>query len=97
MHAYDRAVANPNTFGNVYQLASREPLTWDSIVPYIAEKIGAPVTRVNLPMNPTFYEYDLSAAKTDFGYDPHMSVQDIVDEAMRFRETGSSEIIPTQV
>lgn len=97
VHAYDRAVGNPNTFGNVYQLASKEPFTWDAIVPYMAEAIGAPVTRVNLPMNPTFYEYDLSAAKNDFGYDPQLSVQEMVDEALKFRAGESAEIIPTKV
>ncbi len=97
VHAYDKVIANPNTFGNVYQLASKEPFTWDSIVPYIAEKTGAPVTRVNLPMNPTLYEYDLSAARNDFGYDPKLSLQDMVGEALRFQESGSSEIIPTTV
>ncbi len=97
VHAYDMAVGNPNTYGKVYQLASKQPFTWDTIVPYMAERIGAPVTRVNLPMNPTFYEYDLSAARNDFGYDPQMSVEEMVDEAVKFRETGSAEIIPTTV
>lgn len=97
VHAYDKAVGNPNTFGKVYQLASKEPFTWDSIVPYMAEKIGAPTTRVNLPMNPTFYEYDLSAAKNDFGYNPQLSVEEMVDEALKFRAGESQEIIPTQI
>lgn len=97
VHAFDKAIGNSKTFGNVYQLASKEPFTWDSIVPYIAEKIGAPVTRVNLPMNPTFYEYDLSAPMNDFGYDPQLSVQEMVDEALKFRESGVGEIIPTHV
>ncbi len=97
VHAYDKAVGNSATFGKVYQLASKEPFTWDEVVPYIAERTGAPVTRVNLPMNPTFYEYDLSAARNDFGYNPTMSVQEIIDDALRFRESGSGEIIPTQV
>jgi UDP-glucose 4-epimerase len=97
VHAYDKAVGNPNTFGNVYQLASREPFTWDRIVPYIAEKTGAPVTRVNLPMNPTYYEYDLSAAKNDFGYNPTMSVEEMVDDALRFKQSGAGEIIPTKL
>ncbi len=97
VHAYDKAVGNPKTFGKTYQLASKEPFTWDSIVPYMADAIGAPVTRVNLPMNPTFYEYDLSAAKNDFGYDPQLSAQEMVDEALRFRAGESGEIIPTKV
>jgi nucleoside-diphosphate-sugar epimerase len=97
VHAYDKAVGNPNTFGNVYQLASREPFTWDTVVPYIAEKTGAPVTRVNLPMNPTYYEYDLSAAKKDFGYNPTMSIEEMIDDALRFKQSGSGEIIPTKL
>ena len=97
VHAYDRAVGNPNTYGNVYQLASREPFTWDRIVPYIAEKTGAPVTRVNLPMNPTFYEYDLSAAKNDFGYSPTMSIEEMVDDALRYKQSGTGDIIPTKL
>jgi nucleoside-diphosphate-sugar epimerase len=97
VHAYDKAVGNPNTFGKVYQLASKEPFTWDRIVPYIAEKTGAPVTRVNLPVNPTFYEYDLSAAKRDFGYNPTMTVEQMVDDALRFKSEGAGDIIPTKV
>ena len=97
VHAYDRAVGNPNTYGNVYQLASREPFTWDRVVPYIAEKTGAPVTRVNLPMNPTYYEYDLSAAKNDFGYNPTMSIEEMVDDALRYKQSGTGDIIPTKL
>jgi len=97
VHAYDKAVGNPNTFGKVYQLASKEPFSWDKIVPYIAEKTGAPVTQINLPMNPTFYEYDLSAAKTDFGYNPQMSVEQMVDDALLYKSEGSGDIIPTKV
>ncbi|MDA0232276.1 MAG: NAD(P)-dependent oxidoreductase [Chloroflexi bacterium] len=97
VHAYDLAIGNPNTFGKVYQLASREPFTWDVIVPYIANAIGAPYTRVSLPVNPTFYEYDLSAAMTDFGYNPRLTAQDMVDEAVRFRASGGGDIIPTRL
>lgn len=97
VHAYDRAITNSNTFGKVYQLASKEPFTWDVIVPYMAEATGAPVTRVNLPMNPTFYEYDLSAAMNDFGFAPHLTVQEMVDDAVKFRSSGTGDIIPTRV
>ena len=97
VHAYDRAVGNANTYGKVYQIASKEPFTWDGIVPYIAEKTGAPMTRVNLPVNPTFYEYDLSAARNDFGYSPELSVEQMVDEAVKFQQQGSGAVIPTRV
>ncbi len=97
VHAFDRAVGNPDTHGRVYQLGSRDPFVWDEIVPYISEKTGIPFCRVNLATIPTFYEYDLTAAKTDFQYDPQLSFREMVDEAVRFRAKGGGDVIPTLV
>ncbi|MBN4064708.1 NAD(P)-dependent oxidoreductase [Dehalococcoides mccartyi] len=97
VHAYERAVGNPNTFGNVYQLGSKEPFTWDVLIPYISEKTEIPYSTVDLAMNPTFYEYDLSAAKNDFGYAPTLSLNEMVDEALRYNDEGGGGIIPTSV
>lgn len=97
LHAYDRALGQPATFGRTYQIASREPFTWDEIVPYLAGRLGLPYSRLPLAMNPTFYEYDLSAARGDFGYDPRLTVREMAEEALRFRRDGAGEIIPTQV
>ncbi len=97
VHAYDQAVGNPATFGNVYQLGSKEPFTWDVLIPYISEKTGIPYSTVDLATNPTFYEYDLSAAKNDFGYAPTLTLTDMVDEAIRYNTEGGGGIIPTSV
>jgi nucleoside-diphosphate-sugar epimerase len=97
VHAYERVVGNPKTFGKVYQLGSKEPFTWDVLIPYISEKTGIPYSTVDLAMNPTFYEYDLSAARNDFGYNPTLSVTDMVDEAVRYITEGGGGIIPTKV
>ena len=97
VHGYEQVVCNPATFGNVYQLGSKEPFTWDVLVPYISEKTGIPYSTVDLPMNPTFYEYDLSAARNDFGYAPSLSVFEMVDEAIRYNEEGGGSIVPTKV
>lgn len=97
VHAYEQAVGNPNTFGNVYQLGSKEPFTWDVLIPYISEKTGMPYSTVDLPTNPTFYEYDLSAARNDFGYSPSLSLFEMVDEAIRYNAEGGGGIIPTSV
>lgn len=97
VHAYDRALGNQNTFGKVYQIASREPFTWDAIVPYMAGKLGVPYSRFNIPTNPTFYEFDLSPARDDFGYAPQNTIEDMVDEAIRFSQEGGGDIIPTRV
>ena len=95
VHAYEAALGNASTFGKTYQLASQEPFRWDEMIPYLAAQIGAPYTRVNLPVTPTFYEYDVSAARRDFGYDPPMTLNRIIDEALEHRRTGGGSIIPT--
>ena len=95
IHAYEKALSNPSTFGKTYQIASREPFVWDEMIPYIAEKLDSPYTRVNLPITPSYYEYDLSASMRDFGYDPPLSLRDMIDEAVGFRRTGAGSIVPT--
>ena len=97
VHAYEKIVGNEKTFGNVYQLGSKEPFTWDVLIPYISEKTGIPYSTVDLAMNPTFYEYDLAAAQNDFGYAPTLTVNDMVDEAIRYQSEGVGGIIPTNV
>jgi nucleoside-diphosphate-sugar epimerase len=97
VHTYEKAVGNLNTFGRVYQVASNEPFTWEELIPYMSEKTGIPYSVVDLPMTPNYYEYDLSAARNDFGYDPQLSVFDMVDEAVRYNREGGGGIIPTIV
>lgn len=97
VHGYEMVLCNPNTFGKTYQLASREPFLWSEIIPYIADKLNAPWTEVRLPITPTYYEYDTSSACNDFGYNPKLSLREIVDEAVRYKNDGGGEIIPTNV
>ncbi len=97
IHAYENALTNPSTFGKTYQLASREPFRWEIMIPYLAERLNAPYTKVNLPVTPTYYEYDLSAAKRDFNYSPPLTLFDVIDEAFAHRNSGTGEIIPTTV
>ena len=97
VHAFDRAVGNPNTFGKIYQLGSKTPFRWDELIPYMSEKTGIPYCRVNLATTPTFYEYDLTAARRDFQYNPWISIRDMIDEAVRFRREGGGPMIATRV
>jgi len=97
VHAYDRAVENPSTFGKIYQLASIQPFTWDTLVPYLAEQIRAPYSTFDLPITPTYYEYDLSSARRDFSYDPTLTVKQMVDDAVSFTRAKESGIIATQL
>ena len=97
VYAYEQAVGNSNTFGKVYQLGAGAPFTWDELIPYLSKKMGIPYSVVDLAMAPNFYEYDLAAACNDFGYDPQLSVFDMVDEAIRYDAEGGGGLIPTEV
>ena len=97
VHGYEMALCKSSTFGKTYQLASREPFLWSEMTPYIADKLNVPWTEVKLPITPTYYEYDTSAAYNDFGYNPKLSLREIVDEAVRYKNDGGGEIIPTNV
>jgi hypothetical protein len=67
-------------------------------VPYLAGKLEMPFERVNLPgLNPTFYEYDMTAASRDFGYAPKMDINRTIDDALAYEREGKSELIPTRV
>ena len=97
VHACDRALGNPRTFGKVYQLGSSRPITWDTVVPCLAARLGAPYSTFDLPLTPTFYEHDLSPSRRDFGYDPQVSVEAMIEDAIRFNRDGASDILPTRV
>jgi len=98
VHAFDAAAGRPATYGNVYQLGAPEPLTWDDAVPRMASVLNLPYSRVNLAgANPTYYEYDLSAARRDFGFDPGCGTAEMIDEAARHLTGDSDAVIPTRV
>ena len=97
IQAYKCIINKKKSFGNTYQIASKEPFTWDELVPYISKKTGDSYTTAELPMNPTFYEYDLSSAYNDFGYTPTLSVFQMVDDSIKFRNGTFNEIVPTTI
>jgi nucleoside-diphosphate-sugar epimerase len=98
VHAYDRAIANEKTYGNTYQIAGPGPFTWDEVAPLLAKHLDLPVSRVNLAgVPPTYYEFDLSAAKRDFGFSPSVTMKETIEEAARYRREGGGELIPTKV
>ncbi len=93
---FDAAFGNENTFGKTYQLAGPSPFNWDAAVPYLAKALGRPFCRFNLPSAPTFYEYDMSAARNDFGYAPEISFEAAVTEAIAYRDGASDAVIPRE-
>ena len=100
MHAYEAAMCVPETFGKTYQIASAEPVRWDRFVPVMADRLGVPCSTFRLPIPPiapTHYEYDISAARRDFGYAPTLRLEQMLEDAIRYRATGEGDIVPTRV
>jgi len=95
VHAYEQILGNKNSFGRTYQIGADKPFTWEELIPYMAKKMGIPYADIELAATPNYYEYDLAAARNDFGYSPQLSVFDMVDEAIRYSEEGGGGIIPT--
>jgi UDP-glucose 4-epimerase len=98
VQAFERVLGVEQAFGGVYQLGGPEPFTWREAVPVVAEALDHRVVEARLAgMPPTFYEFDLSAARRDFGYQPEHHWRSTLAEAVRFVRSGRSEIVPTEV
>lgn len=94
VHGFEAAAGKASTFGKTYQLAAPGPFRWDEAIPVLANALDLPYCRVNLAgANPTYYEYDLTAARTDFGYDPQVGFVQAVEEAIAFRDGRSDSVI----
>ena len=94
--AFELALGNSNTYGRTYQLAGPAPFTWVTAVPHLADALDLPYSRVRLKgIPPTFYEFELTAAQKDFGYDPKFDIHAMIDEALRYEAGSSDKIVPT--
>ena len=98
VQAFERVLGVEQAFGGVYQLGGPEPFTWRDAVPVVAEALDRRVVEARMAgMPPTFYEFDLSAAHRDFGFQPRHHWRSTLAESIRYREAGSDAIIPTAV
>ena len=98
VHAFERVLGVEQAFGGVYQLGGPEPFTWREAVPLVAEALDRRVVTARLAGTPpTFYEFDLSAARRDFRFEPQHHWRSTLEEAIRYRDAGSDAIIPTTI
>ena len=97
-HAFEHLVGNDRVVGETYQLGAPAPFSWNKVVPAIAGSTGERVVEVRLAgVVPTFYEFDLAAARRDFGYTPSHGWESTLAEAIRYTTTGSTDIVPTRL
>ena len=93
--AFTAAFGNPDIAGRTFQLGAPSAFTWEEAVPYIAGKLGLPYADVRLSGGrPTFYEFDLSQARSMFGYAPTYDIRRMVDSALAQRAGEAEDVIP---
>ncbi|MBM31460.1 MAG: hypothetical protein CL764_01235 [Chloroflexi bacterium] len=95
IQAFEKVIGIKKTFGETYQIAGKYPFTWDEVIPYIGSKTNKSHCRVELPINPTFYEFNLTKSFNDFNYLPEWDVKMMIDDAVRFSESQKGSVIPT--
>lgn len=89
LHAYSRLLCHPGALGRTLQLASAEPFAWETVVPHLGRRTGETWVDLRLPITPSHYWYDLSAARNAFGYAPSLTVEQMIDDALDGVDSGS--------
>jgi len=80
---FTAAIGKPQAVGGTFQLAAPTPFTWDEAVPYLADKLGLPYIDLALAdATPTYYEFDLSAARSALNYAPRIGIKEMIDAAL---------------
>lgn len=93
VHAYENIAGNDSTFGNTYQIAGKEPFLWKDAIPKLSEITGLDFCSHNLPINPTFYEFDLASSKKDFGFNPIWDIGKMMEDDFN-RNEEDNNVIP---
>jgi len=98
VRGFTDALGKPGAVGEVFQLASPTPFTWEETIPYLAQKLDAPYADVRLVGHtPTFYEFDMHKGQQLFDYQPSFDMATMIDDALAFRAGQTTNVIPTHV
>ena len=81
--------------GHVIQLAAPEAFTWDSAIPYLSKACDMKYVTVPLKGNPTFYEFDLSRARSEIDFTPQFGIERMIDDALRFQRGEDIGLLKT--
>lgn len=89
------ALGKEAAFGQTIQLGGAAPFTWDIAVPYLSEKLNIPYVDAVSQGVPTFYQYDLSKARSLIGFEPRYDINRMIDDALAFRSGEDIGVLPT--
>ena len=81
--------------GETFQLAGPKAFTWDEAIPHLSRCLDIPYVEASVKGTPTFYEYDLSKARTLLGFDPQYDIIRMIDDAIAFGRGEDIDVLPT--
>jgi nucleoside-diphosphate-sugar epimerase len=84
-----------SAFGEIIQLAGPEAFTWDKTIPYLAGALDMDFTQVSVEGTPTYYEFDLTRARSLIDFHPQYDIFRMIDDAIRFRAGDDIGLLPT--
>ena len=89
------ALGKEASFGEVIQIAGPSAFTWDTVIPWLSDRLGIPYSDVRLSGVPTYYEMDLSKARTLIDFEPEYDVFRMIHDALCFERGEDIGLIPT--
>lgn len=91
------AMEQDSAVGVVANIAGPEPFQADKVIPYASEKLGVPCVKVQLPIPPTHFEFDLTRARKYLKFEPKYGPNEMIDSAIKLQKGEDSGLIPTNI
>lgn len=87
--AFIAALANPAAIGETFNIAAPAPFRYDALSAYIGKKLDLPVVEFEFGGGHDF-AIDVAKAGKVLGYAPRVTTEQIVDDAIAFRNEGKA-------
>ncbi len=95
VHGCVCALDKPEAMGETFQLGGPSAFTTDEVAPYLSKALDIPYVDVRVAGTPTFYEYDLTKARTLIGFSPQYDIFRMIDDALAFRRGELKDVLAT--
>ena len=81
--------------GETIQLAGPGAFTWETAVPHLSKRLDIPYIDVRVTRGPpSFYEHDLTKARTLLDWEPRYDIATMIDDALAFRSGEDVGVLP---
>ena len=84
-------------YPSTYQIAGPESFKWSDVIPLLSKKLNLNYCSVDIPTNPTYYEFDLSSSKKDFNFNPSWDIFSMIKDELDSSEEDFGDLVPTEL